>query len=131
VICQHVLQSRDWNVKADTRIRSDATVEESDAFFRANPHSELLRPIFELSGIEYGRIDYSFLSGRIQVWEINDNPVIAGGPWRGEAPRSMSKVDKEPTWFGAFAAMAEGVPGGPDFDLDLGRLSQALRGELE
>jgi hypothetical protein len=32
--------------------------------------------IFDRAGITYGRIDYGLLSGRIQVWEINTNPMV-------------------------------------------------------
>ena len=42
-----------------------------------NPHRELLEHIFRDAGIDYGRIDYGLLDGRIQVWEINTNPWIA------------------------------------------------------
>lgn len=129
VICQHVISASDWNVKADVRIRTDEAMEESDDYFRANPHAEELRPIFELSGIEFGRADYGLADGRIQVWEINDNPVIAGGPWRPDHTQIMTKLDKGPTWFGAFAALAEGVPKGPEIELDIDRLAAVLRGE--
>lgn len=129
VICQHVLLGKDWNVKADVRIRTDEAMEESDDFFRANPHAKELRSIFESSGIEFGRADYALANGRIQIWEINDNPVIAGGPWRSDRLRNMTKLDKGPTWFSAFSALAEGIPRGPEFDLDLERLAGALRGE--
>ncbi len=126
VLCQHVLLAQDWNVKTDTRIRTEDTVDESDAFFLANPHAERLRPIFEQSGIDYGRIDYALHGGRIQVWEINDNPVIAGGPWHREGPRSMSKLSKGLTWFAALAAMGEGIPSGRDIELDGDRLAAAM-----
>src|SRR5262249_42167607 len=44
------------------------------------PHRQALGEIFQAAGIEYGRIDYSVLDGRIVTWEINTNPTIAV-PW--------------------------------------------------
>jgi hypothetical protein len=39
-------------------------------------HVNELRKVFQLAGVDYGRIDYGVCHGRIQVWEINTNPVI-------------------------------------------------------
>ena len=43
----------------------------------SNPHEAEVRRIFDLARIEYGRIDYAFRDGRMQVWEINTNPMLA------------------------------------------------------
>ena len=32
--------------------------------------------MFQIAGIDYGRIDYSMLDGEPQVWEINTNPTV-------------------------------------------------------
>jgi len=34
-----------------------------------------LRRIFDIAGIDYGRIDYSLRDGAVETWEINTNPV--------------------------------------------------------
>ena len=39
-----------------------------------------LREIFDLAQIEYGRIDYGMLDGKVQCWEINTNPGLALAP---------------------------------------------------
>ena len=36
--------------------------------------------MFELTQVDYGRIDYSIKDGKIQVWEINTNPIITLAP---------------------------------------------------
>lgn len=58
-------------------------------FQRRNPHIELVRPIFELAGIDYGRIDYAFCGGRLQVFEINTNPMI-------DIPAAMARRWRRP-----------------------------------
>ena len=73
---RHLFFSRDWVVKlAD--LADERQVREELDYFERNPHEAELREIFDLSGIEYGRIDYALKDGRIQVWEINTNPTIA------------------------------------------------------
>ena len=42
----------------------------------SNEHEALLRPVFEFADIQYGRADYAFSKGRLQVFEINTNPMI-------------------------------------------------------
>lgn len=41
-----------------------------------NPHAAVLMPLFEMARIEYGRMDYGFSKGRLQVFEINTNPFV-------------------------------------------------------
>jgi hypothetical protein len=43
-------------------------------YIETNPHRELLKGVFEIGGVDYGRVDYSMLDGRPVVWEINSNP---------------------------------------------------------
>ncbi|WP_293372115.1 hypothetical protein [Nevskia sp.] len=67
-----------WICKGENdEYSSEAWVEKDLAFQRSSPHAELIRPIFELAGIDYGRIDYAFSNGALQVFEINSNPTIA------------------------------------------------------
>ncbi|WP_293002193.1 hypothetical protein [Nevskia sp.] len=47
------------------------------AFQHANPHEAQLRPIFDRAGVDYGRVDYAFARGRLQVFEINPNPTLS------------------------------------------------------
>ena len=75
----HIYFSRSWVVGVKSMVVTDALVDEEVAFFN-NPsfHLERVKPIFALSGIQYGRIDYSLLNGEVQTWEINTNPVFYG-----------------------------------------------------
>jgi hypothetical protein len=45
-------------------------------FVEADANESLLRPIFDLAHIDFGRIDYTFDEGRLVVWEINVNPQL-------------------------------------------------------
>lgn len=56
-------------------------------YVQTNPHESPLKEIFRLANIEYGRVDYSMYQGKIQVWEINTNPVILGAP-KNNNPRN-------------------------------------------
>jgi hypothetical protein len=51
-------------------------VAEEWAYLHDNPHERELRQVCELARIDYGRIDYAVVDGRIQVWEINSNSWI-------------------------------------------------------
>lgn len=91
VIPRHVFFSRGWNVKFPDRVTPALVREELD-YLRANPHATALRRVFELAGIQYGRIDYALSEGCMQVWEINTNPWVmsfadGGGPQRRPAHR--------------------------------------------
>ncbi|MBE9043750.1 hypothetical protein IQ255_04905 [Pleurocapsales cyanobacterium LEGE 10410] len=48
---------------------------EETEYLETNPHESELRKIFQTARINYGRIDYSVLAGKIQTWEINSNPA--------------------------------------------------------
>jgi hypothetical protein len=76
IVPRHVFFSRRWMVK-DPDLADPAFLDEELAYMDANPHESELRGIFRLAGISYGRIDYAVLAGRLQVWEINTNPLPA------------------------------------------------------
>lgn len=75
VVPCHVDCSRGWMVK-DTDIVDKAVMAEELSYLQTNPHREWLEETFRLAGVDYGRIDYGFMNGEPQVWEINTNPVV-------------------------------------------------------
>ncbi len=75
IVARQIHFSRDWIVR-EPDIRTPETAREELEYVETNPHTEQLREIFALARIDYGRIDYSVVDGRIQVWEINTNPMI-------------------------------------------------------
>ena len=96
IIARHLFFGRDWHLK-HAELDDAARLQEERDFVAGNPHEEQLRPIFELAGVEYGRIDYAFRDGRIQVWEINTNPTIV------IPARAKSRRGAEDPWFVAAA----------------------------
>ncbi|MEX0810409.1 MAG: hypothetical protein WD044_16935 [Dongiaceae bacterium] len=91
IVPRHVFFSGGWSVK-DARSqlgdRSEAAlIEEEREFVIANPHEEELRALFTVANIEYGRIDYGVRDGRIQVWEINTNPLLLSPGLHAGQPR--------------------------------------------
>ncbi len=72
--------SEGWFVKFDPRIGDEATRREDQEYRKSNPHAEIVRPLFEAAEIEFGRMDYGIVDGRIQVFEINTNPTLVSQP---------------------------------------------------
>jgi hypothetical protein len=79
IVPRNILFDMQWHVKDQYPV-AISHLEETFEYCEANPHSVELMEIFEMAGIEYGRIDYALLDGRIQVWEINTNPLILRPP---------------------------------------------------
>ena len=75
ILPRHVFFSRHWCVKEPDLLDAEH-VEEELRYVQSFPLAEAVRPIFERARIEYGRVDYSFYDGRLQVWEINTNPIL-------------------------------------------------------
>ena len=75
VIPKHIFFSRNWLTKK-LDLQDDFMIREETAYVRDNPHQAQIAEIFSMAHIQYGRIDYSMKDGRIQVWEINTNPMI-------------------------------------------------------
>ena len=57
-------------------MRTPQLLEKERRYLETNPHEQDLREFFKLARIDYGKIDYSILGDRLQVWEINTNPHI-------------------------------------------------------
>lgn len=50
--------------------------EEEHRFVTEHTFAEAMRPVFDLAGIEYGRVDFGVVDGRPQIYEINSNPDL-------------------------------------------------------
>lgn len=49
---------------------------ETVRIMRENPFAKNVMPAFETARIEYGRIDFGFVDGKMAVYEINTNPNV-------------------------------------------------------
>ncbi|MGH8107042.1 MAG: hypothetical protein ACREO2_12030, partial [Arenimonas sp.] len=76
IVPQHILRNQGWNVKR-AGLQSDAVfAAEELTYARENPHEHELLRIFEIAGIDFGRIDYGLVDGAIQTYEINSNATF-------------------------------------------------------
>ncbi|HEY1923178.1 MAG TPA: hypothetical protein VGG44_10555 [Tepidisphaeraceae bacterium] len=91
IIARHVLYGNDWVLKYPSLV-TDANVAEEEAYLSANPHELEAGEIFKLAKIDYGRIDYSLLNGKLVTWEINTNPIITVFPERIAPPRMLGQA---------------------------------------
>ena len=67
-----------WLVKYGTLgIAGEELYQEELNLIRTNPFAGHLQKVFDVAGIDYGRADFGFYHGRIQVYEINTNPHVA------------------------------------------------------
>ncbi|TPM28274.1 hypothetical protein [Mesorhizobium sp. B2-3-4] len=80
IYAQHCFSSHSWYIKFAEAILGDAERAESRAYAEENPHAAQLDRIFAVAGIDYGRIDYCIVDGRIQTFEINNNPTVMSRP---------------------------------------------------
>ena len=81
LIPRHVLFSRKWMTKKPDVV-TPATAAEERAYLESFPDADQLEDVFRRAGLDYGRIDYGFHQGRLQVWEVNSNPVLVPPPRR-------------------------------------------------
>jgi hypothetical protein len=75
ILPRHLLFSRNWNLKIPDLV-DPPLAKEQERYLLDNPHRSWLSEIFDLAGIEYGRIDYSMMGNDPQTWEINTNPMV-------------------------------------------------------
>ena len=96
ILPRYLSLSYDWVVKENASERPGYTLYDEDVikeellYIHNNPHQQLLKEIFQIANIEYGRIDYGFKDGKLQVWEINTLPTIGAHPRVSKPPKSVS-----------------------------------------
>jgi hypothetical protein len=86
LVPRHILFSPNW-IDKDADVVTDAVVVEENQYLADFPHAPQVREIFESAAIDYGRIDYSLLSGNVVTWEINTNPRVMPSPGRCDLRR--------------------------------------------
>jgi hypothetical protein len=73
---QHCYISKEWYIKAGVADLGDAELAEAARYRSENPHAEQTARVFDIAAIDYGRMDYGVVDGRIQVFEINTHPTV-------------------------------------------------------
>jgi len=106
LIPRHVLRSDAWSTKTADVVSEDSLAEEKD-FVENFPHREQVMDAFRLAGVEYGRIDYGLHEGRVQVWEINTNPVVVPKREKIDARRMPTQTESARQIAEAFRELAK------------------------
>lgn len=75
LFARHLFYNRRWKVR-QARVFGEELAREELDYVRDFPHREEVAAAFEKARIEFGRIDYAFYEGRLQIWEINTNPHL-------------------------------------------------------
>lgn len=91
VIPTHIFFSLHWMAKVELAEKGigEAALLEERRFVEENPHAEVLQAIARRAHIDYGRIDYAVANGKVQVWEINTNPMLPRLNYGGETRRPV------------------------------------------
>ena len=77
----------DWRVKGDEiGLADEALYDEELSTVRENSYASQTSELFKFANIEYGRMDFGFVEGRLCVYEINTNPTIFA-PWEHSVPQ--------------------------------------------
>jgi hypothetical protein len=108
IVPRHVFWSKRWVVRSVAVLDAEREAEEL-RYVRENPHEAELLEIFRTARIEYGRIDYGLVDGRIQTWEINTNAVLAGDEGRG-TERAATREQFVERFIEALAAVDTDAP---------------------
>jgi hypothetical protein len=83
-----------WIVKlGKPAIAPPELYEEEYDFVANNPFGEAMRAVFDIAGVEYGRVDFGLVGGRPQIYEINSNPDLQLRPETGPIARRNESND--------------------------------------
>jgi hypothetical protein len=80
-----------WLVKyGKLGIAGEELYREELTLLQTNPFAAHLKKVFDIAQIEYGRADFGFYQGRIQIYEINTNPTLVAPFQHPSAIREQS-----------------------------------------
>lgn len=99
LVPHHLMLRTDWYVKRGSNPRpppgaDDPHHEERTAYLRSFPHGEAVMERFKLANIDFGRIDYAIVGGRLQTYEINTNPTIPPLWFEAEGVADVRRVTR-------------------------------------
>lgn len=82
-----------WIVKYGKGGLADDSLYEEDYGFVANsPFVPLMARVFDIAGVDYGRVDFGIVGGRPQIYEINTNPDIKLSPRQSKNARRNQTI---------------------------------------
>jgi hypothetical protein len=108
-----MMASTEWTVKREMNDRVLVGGEDL-RFVKSNPHVDQVMAAFEVAGLTWGRIDYGVKDGRIQVWEINDNPRLGSSLFKRtmgrRLARRVSRSIRRSVWREELGKLKPGAP---------------------
>lgn len=129
----HMMASTDWSVKREINDRALVGQEDLE-FVKTNPHAGQIMEAFQIAGLTWGRIDYGVRDGRIQVWEINDNPKLGSSFFKKTMGRKLARRVSRAIRRSVWKEEIKQVVGGPPIkiEIDASEFARRLReGERE
>lgn len=72
---------------------------------RENPYGSELARVFDLAGVDYGRVDFGLVGGKPQIYEINTNPEVVFGDEHPSPVRQESFRLFERNYLGALGGI--------------------------
>ncbi|WP_373354014.1 hypothetical protein [Pseudoroseicyclus sp. CXY001] len=119
-----------WVVKGGQRgLASAEDYKEERREMDAYPHEAAVRHVFDVAGMEFGRLDFGVTEGRVETWEINTNPDMTLAPSHPDPVREEVMHLLRSRLAGALAALASPAAGRVDIS-EAYRRSKALRGRV-
>jgi hypothetical protein len=96
-----------WLVKyGKLGIAGEALYADELRIVRENPYGPQLQRAFDLAGVDYGRMDFGLVGGRVQIYEINTNPDTKFG--KGDHPSAL-RVEAARVFRQNFLAALHGI----------------------
>lgn len=113
---------RNWVVKGTSAdCRSPAFRAASHRYMETNPFAREVAPIFKMAHVDYGRMDFAVTDGRLQVFEINTNPVLLLAGDLDDPERRPTVARYAGNLVRAFRALDAEAPSGRRISLNAGR----------
>jgi hypothetical protein len=117
IIRANTVNDTSWAAKTGVRHgASDAQYRAERAEMDAYPHTAFVEAVFDLAGMEFGRIDFGIVAGRPQAYEINTNPMMVFASGHENADRQETVDLMQARLVTALAEVA-GPVGGPRISL--------------
>ncbi|MEM8590153.1 MAG: hypothetical protein AAGG65_19005 [Pseudomonadota bacterium] len=102
IIPRHRFLGRTWFVRGPDHLDEDTAGAEL-AWLGAFAEADQVHRIFDIAGIDYGRLDFAIIDGRVQAFEINTNPQTIGA--RQDPLRQKADDFFGPRFTGALAEL--------------------------
>jgi len=81
IVPSTMVQEDRWCVKYGTKgLSRDEHFQYELDYVEGDGYGEELRKVFDIANIDYGRADFAIVNGRVEIYEINTNPVVSFPP---------------------------------------------------